>query len=155
MVSELPLVREICTLLAVAGGRDDRAISVDECVLEELRRLRSPDVEAALVDRVLQRIHIAARRDTPAEISGCCRVRDASRPEHVEIVLVVPQQLQVLQALPTREKVVRDVGHMVGLVVREMDLQQLHPPVDLTIQPDGLDQSLNQRDTSRGNRAYP
>ena len=57
------------------------------------------------------------------------------RAQGVEEDFVLAAQFHVLQAGAVAQSVVSEVEHMIGLVVRQVDFQQLQPPVD------GVDQA--------------
>ena len=78
------------------------------------------------------------------------RVGDPASAHHVKVVLVVAEQLEVLETLAAREQVVGDVRDVVRLVVRRVDLEQVHAPVDLLVEADCLHHPLNQGHTPRG-----
>jgi len=59
----------------------------------------------------------------------------------------------VLEALTTCEQVVGDVQDVIRLVVRLVDLQQLHSVVDLVVQPHCLHHVVNQRHTACRDRS--
>ena len=68
--------------------------------------------------------------------------------QRVQIDLVVAEQFQVLQARAAGQDVVGDVQHVVALVVRQMDLEQLHFRVDRLDQPDVPRQQMNRADAA-------
>ena len=51
--------------------------------------------------------------------------------ERVEIYLVLPEMLEILQATAAGEHVERDVQDVIGLVVGQVDLEELDAAVDL------------------------
>ncbi len=147
-----PLAPEVRSLGAVAGF-DVRTVRVDDGVIEELLRLRSPDSQSRGVDRRLQRVDRGRAVEPAEEVAGRRRIRNPTSPEHVEVVLIVAQQLEMLEALPTRKQVVRDVRDVVGLVVRRVYSQPMDPVVDLLVETDRLHHAMDQRHTARRNRA--
>ena len=87
-----------------------------------------------------------------AEVAGRCRIRDPTGSESIELALVVPQNLQVLQPCPAHQQVVGDVQHVVRLVVRQVDLQQMKTVIDRPIQAQVFDQQVHRADPARTNR---
>ena len=77
----------------------------------------------------------SASPKAPREVARSRRTRDRLRAQGVHVGRVVAQAAQVLEPHAPAQQVVGDVEHMVRLVVRQMPLQQLQPPVDLARQP--------------------
>ena len=73
--------------------------------------------------------------ETSAEITGCRWIRQARRSERFEHDSILPSQLDVFQPLSATKHVVRDVQHVVGLVIRLVNLQHSHVCVDRFGQP--------------------
>ena len=57
------------------------------------------------------------------------------RAQGIQIALVVAQQLQVVKARATRQRIVDHVQHVVRLVIWQVPFEQLHGGVDLLGQP--------------------
>jgi len=129
MVAPGPLVRDVHPRLALARRHHQRAVHVDRGAVEELRGLAGPDVQAGLVDR-LQEAADVRLAEAAAEIAGRGRVGDALRAQGVEEDLVVATQFDVFQAGAVAQGVVGQVEHVIRLVVRTMDFQQMQPAVD-------------------------
>jgi len=88
------------------------AVRVDHRFVEKLRRLRPPDPHPRLVDRRLQGLDRALVKP-PAEIARGRRVGNSLRAERIEIHLVLSTELDILQARPAAQHVVRDPEHVI------------------------------------------
>ena len=99
VVAPHPVVRDIHPLLAPAVAGGERAVGVDERLVEEVLGLLLPGPEPGLVEDGHQLLDIALG-EAAAEVPGGGRVGDASGPEGVEVDLVVAADFEVLQALP-------------------------------------------------------
>lgn len=73
----------------------------------------------------------------PSKVTRSRRIRQALGPQRVE-----------------QNAVVCEVQHMVGFVIRLMDLEQLHRRIDPSCQSHGMHQPLHQSDPAMGNRAH-
>jgi hypothetical protein len=141
-----PVVRDVHPFLALAIGRDQRAIRLDRGDgFGEARGLASPYIKPGLVDRILQIVD-RSDRETPTEITGGRRVWDAPRAQRVEEDTVVAPKLDVIERSTAAERVEANVQDMVGLVVGRVDLQQMQPVVDPLGQADLLEQALDRSD---------
>lgn len=78
----------------------------------------------------MQCINVSLRPEPAAEVSGGCGIGNAYRANEIEIRFIVSLQLQILQPSSIGERVVGDVQHMIGLVIREMILQQSQSPIN-------------------------
>lgn len=58
------------------------------------------------------------------------------RGQCVEIDLVVAAQFEILQTVAVAEGVVSQVEHVIGLVIRQMNLEQVQTPVNGVNQPE-------------------
>src|SRR5215469_17019129 len=128
------VVGDVHTRFAVAQGRDQRPISVDDGTLEELIVLTGPDPDADVVENVEQDADVACA-ESPTEVSRGGRVGNTAGAQGVEENLVVAPQFDVLETGPFTEGVVGEVEDMVGLVEGKMDFEQVQPLID------GLDES--------------
>ena len=135
MIAPCAVVGDVHALLAFAVGFDQRSVGVDDGLVEELLRLSTPDRQSRFVERFLQEFD-PPLVEASAKVASSGGVGNPSRAERVEISLVVPQQLDVLQASAAGQQVVSDVEHMVRLVVRQMHFQQMKVPVNRIDQPD-------------------
>src|SRR5271166_5032340 len=57
----------------------------------------------------------------------------------------------MFQARAASQHIVRDVEHVVRLVVRQVELEQPHAPVDRVVQTDRFDESMDQPDSAGRN----
>ena len=146
MVTPLALVGHIHPLLALAAGGGDRAVGVQRRDLEELRRLLLPDRQTNLVDRFHQRQNLPVVLEPPAKISGGGRVGNPPGAQGVHIDFVVAAKFQVFQACAAGQHVVGDVQHVVGLVIRQMHLEQFQVAIEGLDQADEKDHLMNGAD---------
>ena len=124
MVAPHPLVGDIHPLLAPAVGGGERAVGVDERLVEEGVGLLLPGPQPGLVEGVHQLLDVALG-EAAAEVPGGGRVGEAFGPEGVEVDLVVAADLEVLRPSATGQEVVGDVQDVVALVVGQMSLQEV------------------------------
>jgi hypothetical protein len=80
-------------------------------------------------------------------------VGDSRRPQQVEIGLVLPPQFEVIQAALVAQHVVGQVQHVVRLLIRPIDLEQMQPLVDGLGEPEFADELLDQPDAAVGGPA--
>jgi len=96
---------------------------------------------ADLVDRLHQRQNVLVgpkpRQKSPAVVGS----GNPPCAQRVQVDLVVAAKLQVLQARAAEEKIISDVQHVVRLVVRQMDLEQLQVAIQRLGESDGAGQS--------------
>jgi hypothetical protein len=118
------VVGDVQALLALAGGSYQRAVHVDRGQREEVVGLLPPDAPADVVEDVLQGVDVG-RREAAAEVAGRGRVGDAAGAQGVEKHFVVAAELDVLQTGALTQGVVGDIEHMIRLVKRQMDLEQV------------------------------
>jgi hypothetical protein len=142
------VVADVHARLAAPLRRGQRAIGIEDRRVEELRGLVLPHLQPRQVDRVLQVVHLIGRLEAAAKVPGRGGVGNAAGPQGVQVRLVVAQQLQILQAAAPAHHVVGDVQHVVRLVVRQMDLEQVNPPVDQADQVDLAGQQVNGPDAA-------
>ena len=86
--------------------------------------------------------------EAAAEIAGRGRIGNAAGAEGVEEDFVVAAQFEVLQAGAVAQGVVGEVQHVVGLVIRQMDLEQVQAPVDGLGQAQLPDQQQHRADAA-------
>ena len=135
MKSPRSVIRDVHPFLALARRGHERAVHIEHRLLEEGFGLLHPHAAPRRMDGCKERLDVR-RAKPPAEVPRRRRIRDALCPQRIQIDLVVAQQLQIFQALATCKQVVRDVQHVIRLVVRKMDLQQMQPSIDLFDQSD-------------------
>ena len=147
VVSPLALVIDVHALLAFAAGLDHRAVGLEDGFREELLGLLTPDFQPRGVEDRLQAEDVR-RLETAAEVARRGRVRNAARPQGIEVRLVAAQQFQVFQAGSSGQQVVSDVQHVVGIVVGQMDFQQPKVTVDRLIEPHLLREQVHGTDAA-------
>ena len=91
--------------------------------------------------------------ETSAEVAGGGRIGDAFGPQGVEERLLLAELVQVLQALVAGQEVVGDVEHVVGLVVGQVDLEQVELAVDALHESAALGQEVDGSDAAAGDAA--
>ena len=133
VVSPDPVVGQIDALLARGVGGHEGAIGVDDRFLEELRGLLFPDPQPGLVDRVHQ-LQDIAHAEPPAEIPGRGRIGDPLGAQGIEVDLVVASQFEMLELVSPGQDVEGDVQHVVGLMVRQVPLEQVEAVIDVADQ---------------------
>ena len=136
------------------GGRYQCAVHVDFSLGKELRRLLGPDFLPHLVKHVQQRAHVACV-EAAAEVAGRGRVGNAPRPQGVEEHFVVAPQFDVLQAGTVAQRVVGQVEHVVALVIRQVNLQQVQAAVDRLSQTELADQEHDRAQAAVAHAARP
>jgi len=91
--------------------------------------LLPPDADANVVEDVLQDVDVVDGKAS-AEIAGGGWIGDAAGAESVEEDGIIAAQLNVLQAVAIAQGVVGDVEHMIGLMVGQVNLEQVQPPIN-------------------------
>ncbi len=129
VVAPLAFVVNIHPLLALARRLDQRAVGLDHGFVEESFRLLPPDFDARLVEHFLQEVDVG-RGEPPAEVAGRGRIGNPPRAERIEVNLVGAAQFEMFEARPAGQQVVGDVQHVIRLVVRQVELQQVQAVVD-------------------------
>ena len=148
MITPACVVRDVDALLALGARFDDVAVHVDGGLLEELVRLFRPHGLPRFVDRRLQRFDLSGRLEAATEISRRRRIGNPLRPQRVEIRFVVAFVFEVFQTRPIGQRVVGDVEHVIGLVIRKMDLQQFDVSIDRLDQSAFASQRVHQPDAA-------
>src|SRR5229473_3334463 len=147
MIAPGAVVGDVHALLAGAGGWHQRAVHVDDRLLEKGLRLLGPDVDANVIEDVEQRLHAGAR-EAAAEISRGGRVGDAASAQGIEKHFVVAAQLDVLQTGAVTEGVVSEVEDVIRLVKRQVELEQVQPVVQSVDQPNLSSQGMDGADAA-------
>ena len=151
MVAALALVVDVHPFLALPGRLDHRAVGVEDRLPEEVFGLLLPDPHPGVVEGLLQGID-TPDIESPAEVPARGRVGNPPGPEGVEISLVVPQELQVLEPRAARQQVVGDVQNVVRLAIGQVNLQQVETVVDLAVETQPFHQQMHRADSTRGDR---
>jgi len=97
---------------------------------EKAPGLLFPDPLPSAVDGFHQ-IHNGLLIKAPGEISTGCRIRNALRAQAIQKSFIVAPQFDIFQPLAIQKRIVGQVQHMITLVIGQMVLEQLHPPIDL------------------------
>ena len=154
VVPPLPLVVEIHPLLAFARALDLRAVALDDRFVKEGIRLLGPHAQPRLVDGILQRIDMMVF-ESPAKVARGRRVGDTLSAERVQIDFVTAKQLEILQASPPGQEVVRNVENVVRLVIGNVKLQQVKRSVDFAHQARRFDEFVNRANASSRKASTP
>ncbi len=141
-------------MFAFAGGRGQYAIGLDDGFVEERLRLPPPDVEAHVIDDLHEDLDVDLL-EPPAKIAGRGGIGNTLGAEDVEINLVVAAQLDVLQAGSAAKDVVRNVEHVVGLVIGQVDLEQTQVAVDRLDEAGAPGKQVHGPDPALGQTASP
>ena len=108
-----------------------------------------PDLEPGLIEDILEGLDVVGG-EAAAEVAGGGGVGDAVGPEGVEEDEVVASQLDVVEAGAVAEGVVGEVQDVVGLVVGEVELEQVEPLVDGLGQSELADHQMDGADAAAG-----
>src|SRR5260370_283516 len=154
MVAPGAVVGDIDALFAFAAGGHQAAIHVDHGPVKKRRGLSGPDALADIVKNIDQGVHVASVK-TATEIASRGRIGQATGAEGIEKDLVVAPQFQVLQASAVAQGVIRQVEHVIGLVVRQMDFQHVQTLVDGVDQADAPRQQVDGADAAMGDAVDP
>src|ERR1700676_1368241 len=152
MIAPPAVVRDIHAGFAFAGRFDHGTVHVDAGQFEELGRLPSPDALADTVEDVDERGDVGLL-ETPTEITGRGRIGNAGRTQGVEVNFVLATQLDVLLTGAVADRVVGEVENVIGLVVRQMNFEQVQLFVDGRNQADAARQEVQRADTAMGDAA--
>ncbi len=113
-----------------------------------------PQLGPDRVDALHQLDHVGLG-EAPREVARRRRTRDQFRAQRIHVRRVVAQAVQILQPRAPAQQVVRDVKHVVRLVVRQASLQEVQPGVDLQPQPQPRHQPPHGADAPEAHRARP
>ncbi len=149
MIPPGAVVSDVDALLAAGAGGDERAVDVEDRLLEELGGLLLPDPDARLIEDVLEDLDVLGG-EAAAEVAGGGGVGDAVGAEGIQEDEVGAPQFDVVEAGAVAQRVVGEVQDVVGLVVREMEPEQAEPLVDGLVQPELADQQMDGADAAAG-----
>jgi hypothetical protein len=136
-------------LLALAARLDDRAVGLDPRFREEVCALADPDLPAGRVEGRLQRIERDAVKSA-AEVAGRGGIGNPLGPEQVQISLVLPPQFEVLETGSRAQTVVGQAEHVIRFVIRQIELEERQPAVDLGGQVEFPHQQMHEADAAVG-----
>src|ERR1035438_10172263 len=143
------VVGDVHAVFAPAGGFGQGAVEVDGGAGEEVVGLLGPDATARVVEGVDQSLHVG-RREASAEVAGRGRVGYAAGAQGVQKVLVATAQFDVLQTSAVAQGVVGEVEHVIGFVVRQVQLEQVQASIDGVDQTDAPGQQVDGPDAAAG-----
>ena len=149
MISPGAIVRDVHPLLAARAGGDECAVDVEEGFVEEVRRLLLPDLEPGLIEDILEGLDVVSS-EAAAEVARGGGVGDAVGAQGVQEDDVVAPQFDIVEAGPVAQRVVGEVQDMVGLMVGEVELEQMESLIDGRIEAELADQELNGADAAAG-----
>jgi hypothetical protein len=86
--------------------------------------------------------------ETATEISRRGGVGNSRGTQSVQIRFVLSPQFQVLQAPPIAQRVIGDVQDVVGLMVRQVELEQVQPLINRRRQTERPRQLMHKRDAA-------
>ncbi len=129
VISPLAFVGDVDSQFALAVGFHDRPIGVEDGLFEERGRLTGPDLPPGDVDRLLQFPQVL-RLEAAAEVTRRGGIRNPEGAQRVQIGFVLPPQFEILQAPRVAQRVIRNVQHVVGFVIGQMNLEQVQPLID-------------------------
>jgi hypothetical protein len=110
------------------------------------------DALANAIDDVDQGVHVGSV-EAAAEIASGRRIGNALGPERVEIDFILATQFEVLQTRAIAQRVVGQIKHVIGLVVRQMDFEQMQLLIDCVDETDASSQQMKSADTAMGQTA--
>ncbi len=146
MIAPGPLVGNIHALLAGASGAHQRAIHVDDGLLEKGLGLFRPHLQANVVESILQAVDVGEVVEATAEVTRRGRVGDAASADRVEEDLVVAAQLNVFEAGATTQGVVGEIEDVIGLVVGHVEFEQDQISIDGRGETEPVRQSMHGAD---------
>src|SRR5207247_5162638 len=104
---------------------DQKAVHVQEGLLEEGRRLVRPDLQARVVDDFEEGLN-AVRGKAATEVSRRGGVGEAAGTQGVQQDLIVAQEFEVLQASAAAQRQIGQGEHMVRFMIGELAVEQSH-----------------------------
>ena len=111
-----------------------------------------PHGQPRVVDDVMQRLQVLAC-EASAEVASGSGVGDAACAQGIEEDLIVAEQLQVLQAGASAERQIGQGQHMVGLVVGQVQLEQLEASVNGLREAETIGEGVDGSDAPNGESA--
>ena len=129
MIAPGALVGDVHSSFALAGCHYKGAVQVDRRPLKELLGLPGPDLQPRVVGSVHQAADVGLSEAT-AEVSGRGWVGNSLCAQGVEKDFVIAPQFNVLQSHAVAQRVVRQVQHVIRLMVGTMDFQQMHAAIN-------------------------
>src|SRR6516165_2179057 len=133
MVAPDAFMVDVDALLALGVCRHHRAISLDDCMLEEVGGLLLPDPEPYDIDKIHEDPDVG-HREAAAEVTCRSGIRDPRGTQSIEIDFVVTAKLEVFNAFTAGKDVECDVQNVVGLMIRHVPFEHMQRAVDLADQ---------------------
>ena len=152
VITPRPIVGDVHATLALARGLDQKAVHVQAGLLEEGRGLVRPDFQTRVVDDVEEGLN-AVRGKAPTEVSRGGGVGEASSAQGVQQDFIVAKEFQVLQASAAAQGQIGQGEHVVGFMVREVDLQQLQTLVQGVDEAEPTGEGMNEANAAAGDAA--
>jgi hypothetical protein len=146
------VVGDVHAPFALAGGRHQKAVHVQDGLPEEGGGLVGPYAQAGVVENVEQRVNVVLGKP-PTEIAGGGGIGDAACPQGVEEHLIVAEQFQVFQTGAATQGQVGQGEDMIRFMVRQVDLEQLQAAVEGIDQADLPNQFVHGADATDGDAA--
>ena len=146
------VIGDVDALFTTGAGGDQRAVGIEDGLVEEVGRLLAPEFEPSLIEDVLEGFDVVGG-EAAAEVARGGGVGDAVGAQGVEEDEVVASLFDVVEAGAVAQGIVGEVEDVVGLVVGEVELEQVEPLVNGFREAEVADQQLNPADAAARNRA--
>src|ERR1044071_267183 len=147
MVAPGAVVGDADAVFVLGVGGDQGAVGVEDGAVEEGIGLASPDVEADLVEDVLERVD-RCFAEASAKVAGGGGIGNALGVEGIEEVDVVAAQLDVLQTSAIAQRVEGDVENVIGFIIGQMNLEEMESAIDGVDEADAACQEVKGADAA-------
>ena len=144
------VVGDVHPRFALAPGRGDGAVGVDDGLSEELAFLLFPDLEARLVDDLHEQQHLRVVLEAAAEVAGRGRIGNSLGAQGIQRGLVGAEEFEVFDAGSAGQDVVGQAQHVVAFMVGQVLLEQMKVLVDGLRQADVVGQQVGDADAATG-----
>ncbi len=151
MIAPGTVIGDVDALFTTGAGGDQRAVGIEDGLVEEVGRLLAPEFEPSLIEDVLEGFDVVGG-EAAAEVARGGGVGDAVGAQGVEEDEVVASLFDVVEAGAVAQGIVGEVEDVVGLVVGEVELEQVEPLVNGFREAEVADQQLNPADAAARNR---
>ena len=145
------VIGDVDALFTTGAGGDQRAVGIEDGLVEEVGRLLGPEFEPSLIEDVLEGFDVVGG-EAAAEVARGGGVGEAVGAQGVEEDEVVASLFDVVEAGAVAQGIVGEVEDVVGLVVGEVELEQVEPLVNGFREAEVADQQLNPADAAARNR---
>ena len=146
----MPSASNVHPFLVFSVGGYQGAVCVQNGFLEEGLGLLFPHTHPNSIVDILKLIDVALA-ETSTEIAGKWSGRDASAAEGIAVDVVKWRNLDVLQTGAVAQGIVSDVEHMIGFVIRQVDLEQVDVVVDGVNEADASSEQVKGAKAAVGN----